>query len=86
MTKAAFPPRWHYDTLRCLDHFRERILKKDDRMVDAVNLIKEKRTPEGRWKLETKHPAKVFFEMEKVGKESRWNTLRALRVLKWWES
>ncbi len=84
MTKLSFPPRWHFDILRGLDYFQEKDLEKDKRMADAVQLLKEKQTPEGLWKLEAKHPARVFFEMEKVGKASRWNTLRALRVLKWW--
>ena len=84
MVKLAFPPRWHYDILRCLDYFQDKGIKKEKRMVDAVCLLKEKQTKDGFWKLETKYRAKVFFDMEKVGKASRWNTLRVLRVLKWW--
>ena len=53
-------------------------------MLDAMELIRNKQTQEGFWKLEIKYPAKTFFEMEKVGQESSWNTLRALRILKWW--
>ena len=86
MIKLSFPPRWHYDIIRCLDYFQERNIKKDKRMNDAMDLLIKKQTAEGIWKLEIKYPAKTFFEMEKVGKESRWNTLRALRILKWWES
>ena len=86
MTKMAFPPRWYFDFLRCLDHFQDRNVATDPRMSDAVELLREKQTPEGRWKLELKHPAKVYFELERVGQESRWNTLRAMRVLRWWES
>ena len=47
-------------------------------MNDAMDLLIKKQTPEEYWKVEIKYPAKIFFEMEKVGKESRWNTLRAL--------
>lgn len=54
-------------------------------MNDAMELLRKKQTPDGFWKLEKKYPAKIFFEMEKVGKENRWNTLRALRILKWWD-
>lgn len=86
MIKLTFPPRWHFDIIRCLDYFREKELNKDSRMNDAINLLINKQTQEGYWKLENKYPAKIFFEMEKVGKESRWNTLRALRILKWWEN
>ena len=85
MIRLSFPPRWHFDIMRCLDYFQEKNIKKDERMIDAVHLLMKKQTTEGFWKLEIKYPAKIFFEMEKVGKESRWNTLRALRILKWWE-
>jgi len=85
MMKLSFPPRWHFDILRCFDHFQERNVENDSRMDAALDLLMSKQTPEGFWKLEIKYPAKVFFAMEKVGKESRWNTLRALRVVKWWE-
>ncbi len=86
MTKLSFPPRWHFDIMRGLDYFQEKNVKWDKRMADAMDLLINKRTPEGFWKLEIKYPAKTFFEMEKVGKESRWNTLRALRIVKWWEN
>jgi hypothetical protein len=86
MTKLSFPPRWHFDIMRCLDYFQEKNINKDKRMNDAMELLIKKRTIDGFWKLEIKYPAKIFFEMENVGKESRWNTLRALRILKWWEN
>ncbi len=86
MTKLSFPPRWHFDIIRCLDYFQDKNIKKDDRMTDAMQLLINKQTMDGFWKLETKYPAKIFFEMEKVGEESRWNTLRALRIIKWWEN
>ncbi len=83
MTKLSFPPRWRFDIIHCLDYFQEKNIKKDDRMQDALHLLKNKQTADGFWKLEHKYPAKVFFEMEKVGQPSLWNTLRALRILKW---
>lgn len=86
MIKLSFPPRWYFDIMRCLDYFQEKNVKKDDRMNDAINLLKKKQTEEGFWKLEHKYPNKVFFDMEKVGQPSRWNTVRALRILKWWEN
>ena len=55
-------------------------------MLDAMEILKKKQTADGFWKLEQKYPAKIFFEMEKVGRESRWNTLRALRIIKWWKN
>lgn len=85
MVKSTFPHRWYFDYLRCLDYFQQARVEKDERMSDAIDLLKEKQGAEGLWKLEGKHRNKVYFEMEKPGKESRWITLKALRVLKWWE-
>lgn len=86
MIKLSFPPRWFYDIIRCLDNFQEKKIEKDERMDDAINILKSKQTEDGFWNLEHKYPAKVFFDMENVGKPSRWNTLRTLRILKWWHS
>jgi hypothetical protein len=83
--RLAYPPRWHYDVLRALDHFREVDASRDERLGDAIALLEEKRRPDGRWNLEHRYRGKVFFEMERIGMPSRWNTLRALRVLRWWE-
>lgn len=84
MTRLSFPPRWHYDIVRCLDYFQDKNLPKDTRMHDAVTLLLNKQTPEGLWNLEKRYPAKRFFKMESVGEASRWNTLRALRIMQWW--
>ena len=84
MTRFSFPPRWHYDVLRGLDYFQEAGAAKDGRLDDAIDLLLKKRRPDGSWPLQNRHPGRVYFEMEQPGKPSRWNTLRALRVLKWW--
>jgi hypothetical protein len=86
MRLFSFPPRWHYDVLVALDYFQDCQTEKDERLRDAIDLLRAKRNQDGSWNLENRHAGKVFFEMEEVGKPSRWNTLRALRVLKWWES
>jgi len=83
MTRLAFPPQWHFDILRGLDYFRLSGAPWDERLSDALELIGKKRTAEGLWRLESVYPGKTFFAMETKGRESRWNTLRALRVLKW---
>jgi hypothetical protein len=85
MTRFHFPPRWYYDVMRVLDYFQKTKIDTDSRMEDAVDLVYKKRTPEGVWDLPARYGGKVFFELETTGKPSRWNTLRALRVLKWWE-
>ncbi len=86
MTRFSFPTGWRYDVLRVLDFFQEYNTKRDKRLNDAIELVIKRRTDDGRWLLQNRHPGKYFFEMEEVGKPSRWNTLRALRVLKWWEN
>jgi len=82
----AFPYYWHYDVLRALDYFRRAGADRDPRLEEAVELVRSKRQPDGRWLLDPVHPGRVFFDIETVGQPSRWNTLRALRVLKWWDS
>lgn len=83
-TRFSFPPRWHHDVLRTLEYFQESGAPMDHRLEDPVALVLRKRRKDGRWPLQNRHPGRVHFEMEKPGKASRWNTLRALRVLKWW--
>lgn len=82
--RFSFPTWWHYDVLRALDYFRLAVDKPDPRMVDAIDLVRSKRQPDGRWLLENTHRGEVHFAMEDGdGQPSRWNTLRALRVLRW---
>jgi hypothetical protein len=81
----AFPYYWHYDVLRALDYFRRTGGEPDPRMAEAVEAVRSRRQPDGRWPLDRVHPGRVHFAIEDVGEPSRWNTLRALRVLNWWE-
>jgi hypothetical protein len=82
----AFPYYWHYDVLRALDYFRGADADRDPRMAEAVALVRAKRQPDGRWLLDRIHPGRVHFHVDdEVGAPSRWNTLRALRVLDWWD-
>ena len=78
----SHPGRWYYDILRALDYFAYAGFDFDARMSPAVNVLVEKRTAEGWWKLGARHKGAVFFDYEKSNAPSRWNTLRALRVLK----
>ncbi|HYW47811.1 MAG TPA: hypothetical protein VE959_33395 [Bryobacteraceae bacterium] len=86
MTRFSFPPRWHYDVLRGLDYFRDCGAPRDERLSDAIALVEERRPPDGRWLLQNRYAGKTFFELEAVGEPSRWNTLRCLRVLEWWNN
>lgn len=82
-TRLSFPPQWHFDILRGLDYFRASGAPWDPRLADALELIEKKRTSSGKWQLENVYRGKTYFTMETLGRASRWNTLRALRVLKW---
>jgi hypothetical protein len=82
----AFPYYWRYDVLRALDYFRRSGAEPDSRLGAAVDVVRSKRQPDGRWLLDRVHPGRVHFDFEGgVGTPSRWNTLRALRVLDWWD-
>ena len=82
----AFPYYWHYDVLRALDYYRRSGANPDPRMAEAVEVVQSKGQPDGRWLLDRIHPGRVHFDLEGgVGAPSRWNTLRALRVLDWWD-
>ncbi|MDH4088896.1 MAG: hypothetical protein OEV74_01290 [Cyclobacteriaceae bacterium] len=80
--KLAYPCRWRYDILKALDYFQYERSKWDIRMKPALEVLLKKRNADSTWNVQAKHPGQVHFEMEKAGKPSRWNTLRALRVLK----
>jgi hypothetical protein len=85
-TLMTFPHRWHYDFMRGLCYFARIGAPRDERLQDAIEQLLLKRRSDGTWPNEYKYPAQTFFTMEGVGnKPSRWNTLRALRVLKWWD-
>lgn len=81
----GFPYYWRYDILRALDYFRRTGDNPDPRLAEAVALVESKRQPDGRWLLDRIYPGRVHFDIESpAGAPSRWNTLRALRVLDWW--
>lgn len=79
--KLYYPSRWYYDILKAMDYFQFAKVKYDSRMGEAIEIIEKKRTKDGLWKLAANHPGQTHFEMEQPGKPSRWNTLRALRIL-----
>jgi len=86
-TRFAFPTWWHYDVLRGLEYLRSADVTPDERMAEAIALVVSKRDAHGRWPLETRYPVKMPVEIDvSEGQPSRWNTLRALRVLDWYEA
>jgi hypothetical protein len=80
-THLTYPWHWHYTFLRGLDYLRLTSAISDERLADPIDLLHEKRKPNGRWPLQKRIAGTLLVEMEKPGQESRWNTLRALRVL-----
>ena len=84
MTRFPFPPRWYYDVLRALDYFQAVGAERDERLQDAVGLLMKRRRKDGRWPHYRGPSGLKYFEMEKAGQSGWMNTLRALRVLKWW--
>ncbi|MCI0397459.1 MAG: hypothetical protein L0332_19320 [Chloroflexi bacterium] len=85
-TQFSYPPGYHYDVLRGLDYLRSAHVVPDERVAEAIGIVASKRNSDGRWALENPHPGELEFEMdESEGQPSRWNTLRALRVLRWYD-
>jgi hypothetical protein len=83
--KFAFPTRYHYDVLRALDYLRDANWERDARIDDAVGVVESRQQPDGRWLLDDAHDEALALPVgESVGEPSRWNTLRALRVLRWY--
>jgi hypothetical protein len=85
--RFAHPSRWHYDVLRALDYFRSTAEAPDARLGEAIDLVRSRRLEDGRWPLDWSPPGRVWFEVDDgAGQPSPWITLRALRVLRWWDS
>ena len=83
--RFSFPMFWHYDVLRGLDYLRSAGHKPDSRVREAIEVVMERRHQNGRWPMNLLHPEYIPLEMEtEVGRASRWNSLRALRVLRWY--
>jgi hypothetical protein len=83
--RFAFPTFWHYDVLRGLDYLRNAGVKPDSRVEEAIEVVIARRHQNGRWPLNVLHPERIPMEMEtRTGSASRWNSLRALRVLRWY--
>jgi hypothetical protein len=84
------PTRWRYEVLRGLDYFRDAAAltgnAPDPRLADAIDHVRSRQRPDGRWPLDRRDPGRVWFDVdEDPGEPSRWVTLRALRVLQWWD-
>jgi hypothetical protein len=84
-TRFAFPTMWHYDVLRGLDYLRSAGLEPDERAAEAIGIVEARRHQNGRWPMNHLHADRLGFQLEtEIGRASRWNTLRATRVLRWY--
>jgi hypothetical protein len=84
-TRFAFPTMWHYDVLRGLEYLRSTGAEPDERASEAVEIVRARRHQNGRWPMNRLHQPRLDFPMEiETGRASRWNTLRAMRVLDWY--
>jgi hypothetical protein len=82
--RFSFPHWYHYDVLRALEYLRDAGVEPDERIAEAIGAVEGNRDPDGRWPLQNIHAGEAHFQMEDgEGTPSRWNTLRALRVLDW---
>jgi hypothetical protein len=85
-TRFAFPTWWHYDVLRGLEYVRSAGITPDERGAEAIEVVASKRDADGLWPLDTQYLGVMPVEMnEGEGRASRWNTLRAMRVLRWYD-
>jgi hypothetical protein len=85
--RFSFPTFWHYDVLRGLEYLKNAGIKPDRRVDEAIEVVRKRRHQNGRWPLNLLHPERIPLEMEtETGRASRWNTLRALRVLRWYNN
>ncbi|OZG29545.1 hypothetical protein BH683_008885 [Williamsia sp. 1138] len=83
-TRFPFPPQWHFDVVRGLEFFRLSGAEPDERLSDAVAVVSAARSMDGTWRHYRPYPGRYWMTMEMAG-PSKWNTLRCLRVLEWWQ-
>lgn len=83
-TRFPFPPQWHFDVLRGLEHFRASDAPRDPRLGDAIDVVRAARRADGTWRRHRPYPGRKWFRLEDQG-PSRWSTLRGLRILDWWD-
>jgi hypothetical protein len=83
---TRFPafPEWHFDVLRGLEHFSQAGQRRDKRLADAVDVVRQARRADGRWPTYAQYPGPQWLTPEPPG-ASRWNTMRVLRILRWWD-
>jgi hypothetical protein len=87
--KLLNPSRWHYHVLRALDYFHASAAlsgtEPDPRLGEAIDHLRSRRREDGTWPLDWNPKGRTWFDVDDgEGESSRWITLRARRVLRWW--
>ncbi len=77
--------RGHFNIIRALNYLQAVNAPRDPRLAEAIEILRSTQRKDGRWSLQHSYKGKTYFELERLGAPSRWNTLRALRVLSWWD-
>lgn len=83
--RFGFPLFYNSDILEILNTFTNLQIH-DTRLQDAINIVLEKQQPDGKWLLKHSFNGKFWHDIEQKGKPSKWITLRALRVLRFYLS
>ena len=83
-TEFSFPSWYRYDVLRGLEYLSQATEEPDPRTDEALEMVRAKQDEEGLWPREDVIGGEIHFDIDAPeGEPSRWNTLRALRVLRW---
>ena len=80
--KFGFPLMYQTDILEILGILTQ-LGYKDERMQEAIDMLISKQDNWGRWNLENTFNGRFQVNIEQKGKPSKWITLKALKVLKW---
>lgn len=80
-TRLHVPARWHFDILRGLDALAAARVPRDERMGDALAILRGRRCDDGRWVVNRAYPGATHVPNDPAGEPSRWVTLVAERVL-----
>ena len=80
--KFGFPLSYWSDVLEIAAVLVELGYGHDTRLSNVLQFILSKQDDQGRWRLENTLNGKMWVDIERKGKPSKWITLRVLRVLK----
>jgi len=80
--KFGFPVFYVTDLLQIVEALVRLGYGGDQRLANALTLIRQKQDDEGRWPLEYSYTGKTWVDFGPKKEPNKWVTLRALRVLK----